>query len=752
MIAPKTILICLVLFFTSIIFGLTWNNQPSIKKASAPADVFSAERAFVHVEKLASVSRAMGTDGHSQAVDYLTSTLEEMGLQPEVQTAEFLENDYSHRLMGWVQNILVRVPGRDPSASSPILIAAHYDTEFNTTGAGDNAAAVAAMLESIRALQAGNTSKHDLIFMFTDGEEMAQIGAQAFVEAHPWSRDVGLVLNFDGRGNSGQVFLFETSDDNANLLEALLASGAPVRGSSVSDDVYRLMGNTTDFGHLLQISEAQGLNFAHIGGAVNYHNQGDRPKALSLSTLQHQGELMLNAARHFGNQGVPDKASHSKVYFSLPILGLIYYSMELNVPLTILVAILFIAALVVGLRNKTVRPFALVGGFFWFLLSGVTAAILSIIVWQIFGIQTETFSGHGHHDSLFLVVGLSLALMMTGSFFAFFRKRMTPQTVELAVALLVLALTVILTLFIPGGSYVFQFALLFYLIAFLIANFRKDTPSDRAAIIMAVGALPGTLLITIIMSWIFQAFPLDRLLLFVFVSVLMCGLWLGIYLMASQTHRWRFPLTALLVMVITGVTVKVLNSSPDAEQPHFTSLIYAQDADEEQSYWLSTVGLDDWNSQYIKGDVDVLEQPLFFPNSSSRHHTAEAPDVALDAPTLEVLEEDEDDLQKIRIVRIKSPRGGHLKIAANEGLEFYSASINDLFLGTTFRSVRVLGIPEEGIEMVLAYDKDKELTLRVMNWQEGLPPSLVKSSPAHIPTTDFVMYQFSTMVTKSFQL
>ncbi len=87
-----------------------------------------------------------------------------------------------------------------------------------TLGASDDGSGVATLLETARALQAGPPIKNDVIFLFTDGEEVGLLGAQAFVEQHPWAKEVGLVLNFDTGGDTGIVYTYETSPGNARLI------------------------------------------------------------------------------------------------------------------------------------------------------------------------------------------------------------------------------------------------------------------------------------------------------------------------------------------------------------------------------------------------------------------------------------------------------------------------------------------------------------------------------------------------------
>jgi Peptidase family M28 len=44
-------------------------------------------------------------------------------------------------------------------------------------------------------------------------------GSQINVDEHPWAKEIGVVLNFDARGNSGPSIMFETSDGNSWLVD-----------------------------------------------------------------------------------------------------------------------------------------------------------------------------------------------------------------------------------------------------------------------------------------------------------------------------------------------------------------------------------------------------------------------------------------------------------------------------------------------------------------------------------------------------
>jgi len=106
--------------------------------------------------------------------------------------------------------VIVRVPGTRSSAPD-VLITAHYDSVPVGPGAGDDGVSVAAMLETMRALKAGKPLKNDVVFLFTDGEELGWLGAKAFAQQDPEMDRVGVAFAFEGWPKSGPTEMRATS-------------------------------------------------------------------------------------------------------------------------------------------------------------------------------------------------------------------------------------------------------------------------------------------------------------------------------------------------------------------------------------------------------------------------------------------------------------------------------------------------------------------------------------------------------------
>ena len=127
--------------------------------------------------------------------------------------------------------------------------------------------------------------ERDLIVLFPDGEEDGFHGSHLFVNEHPWARDVGIVLNFDARGNSGPSIMFETSEENGWLISQFAQAVNQPLATSLSMDIYQVLPNDTDL-TVFKRAGMGGLNFAFGSGLAYYHTADDTPANLDQRTLQ----------------------------------------------------------------------------------------------------------------------------------------------------------------------------------------------------------------------------------------------------------------------------------------------------------------------------------------------------------------------------------------------------------------------------------------------------------------------------------
>ena len=88
-------------------------------------------------------------------------------------------------------NIIAEIPGTDPKLKDEVvMLGAHFDSWHAGTGATDNAAGSAAMMEAVRILKAtGLKPKRTIRIALWTGEEQGIIGSRAFIKDHFGTRD-----------------------------------------------------------------------------------------------------------------------------------------------------------------------------------------------------------------------------------------------------------------------------------------------------------------------------------------------------------------------------------------------------------------------------------------------------------------------------------------------------------------------------------------------------------------------------------
>ena len=131
----------------------------------------------------------------------IVDELARLAYKPQVQVG-FACSEYGD--CATVNNVVARLDGSAPG--SAVLLAAHYDSVPAAPGDSDDGAGVAAVLEIARALQSLPRPRNSIIFLIDDGEEAGLLGARAFVDSHPWAKEVRAAVNLDARGTSGPSF------------------------------------------------------------------------------------------------------------------------------------------------------------------------------------------------------------------------------------------------------------------------------------------------------------------------------------------------------------------------------------------------------------------------------------------------------------------------------------------------------------------------------------------------------------------
>jgi Peptidase family M28 len=494
------------LLLALVVFGTISLHRPPPAKAGGPTD-FSYERALEHLRQFATEPHPVSSAAHDRVRDYIMNELRRRGLEPELQTTEVLSqkfNPQTGRAVGKVpvQNIIAQLRGTSPG-SQAVMLCAHYDSVPPSPGANDDGAGVATLLETLTAVRAGGRLKNDLILLFTDGEELGLVGAQAFANNNPLSKNVGVVLNFEARGSCGPVFMFETSDINGDLIKEFARSVPHPFANSMMFSLYQLLPNNTDMTMFRRIG-LQGLNFAYIGCVTNYHSPSDNLNSIDTASLQHMGSYALALTRGFGDSSL-ELAGGESVYFDLFGKRLITYSQKWVLPLGLLVVVLVAAVIGWGLKTGglTMR------GIGWGALGFLASVIASTIVLSLLSLLVPT-DDRGNAASttlgLFALCFAVVLFIITLAVYIFLVRK--TDVVNLSAGALVwwVLCLVLSVVALNGASYLFTWPTLLGIVPLLIllASRRRHVHPLVPVFVIAVVTLPSVALLTWTMLGIVQ--------------------------------------------------------------------------------------------------------------------------------------------------------------------------------------------------------------------------------------------------------
>lgn len=375
MLVLSLVLFALILFLTFVSY-----RPPAPKPADVPPSEFSGTRAREVLYKLVGdgVPHPVGSTGNAAVREQIVAILTQFGYNPEIQTG-FTCNEFG--VCAALHNVLARLDGRQ--AAPAVLLAAHYDSVPAGPGASDDGAGVAAVIEIARVLKALPPPKDPIIILIDDGEEAGLLGARAFIEGHPWAKDVRAAVNIEARGSSGPSFMFETGSANNWLVQLYSAMvpqplAHPMTGS-IYYVVYKQLPNDTDF-TLFKGAGYQGFNFAYIGDVVHYHTPLDNFENADPRSLEHHGENALATLLALANTGLQNPPPGEAVFFDVFARWFVHWPTGWTPLLALVAAALLLVETVFLVRSGRLALRDFLWGFLAWLAVIVAAATLALVL------------------------------------------------------------------------------------------------------------------------------------------------------------------------------------------------------------------------------------------------------------------------------------------------------------------------------------------------------------------------------------
>lgn len=635
-------------------------RPPRPVDATAPDTAFSSERAMKHVEQIAQRPHPMGSADHDRVRDYIVGQLSALGLSPQIQQTTAIGTRY--REAGRVQNILARLPGSDPTRQA-VLVMVHYDGVEAGPAAADDGAGCAALLETLRALRASKRPlAHDIVALFTDGEEAGLLGAAAFVREHPWVKDIGVVLNFEARGTSGRSYMFETGSGNLDVVRALRSAG-DVTAGSVFATIYRALPNDTDLSEIALL-DLPALNFAFADGVERYHTSNDDVAHLNPGSLQHHGAQMLALARTFGTEPLPRARTGDGVFFDLPIIGLVVYPRGLEIPLALL-ALLLVGTLVVRDRKGVVI--------------GVVATLVAVVVSGLAGwIVGKLLHGPLQWSGLNAIGLVLLALAVTGACYAVATRWSSERGLHVGALVVWLVIALFLSVRVPTTGYLFTWPLLFSAAAALLTrgNMIAEWLAAAVTALVLVGLFYG---VSVIMLGVAGAGAIALSVVASLIALLLAPL---LAIIAGDARWAGAPWLAgagIAFLVIAGLTVH-----PSSDHPRRSALVYAENADSTDAWLGAFQSTDQWTRDVI-GEKNP-RAPVWTTRllgNGNHFDGRKAERVSLAAPSVTLVQDTVTSGGRRIALRVKAPAGTTALAMRARGARVEASSIDGRAVDTT---------------------------------------------------------------------
>ena len=681
------ILVLPILLLVGTYISFELNEFSSYKTAKTPSTdtAFNISNVMQTMKEISQRPHPLGSQENARIRAYIVQKLQSFGIETSLQETEIV----SGNMLARVSNIIAQLNGVNAD-NKALMLMTHYDSVANSNGANDAGYAVATLIETMRVIAQQGTQKNNIILLISDGEEDGLLGAKAFMQQHPLAESIGMVLNFEARGNKGPVLMFESSSNNNKLIQQFSAAAPKPIADSLFSSIYKLMPNNTDFS-ITKSADISGLNFAFIDGKYAYHSAKDSIDNVSEQTIRHAASYALSLTEHFANTDLPVSADSEAIFFNLLNSYFMSYSFTIAY-LLLFIAIVLVVVLKRQLSNNNKQTVNWLKGMVvvflqWILNIGLATLLMSVII-NMLGLNYYQQTASGNYilvgllvlalalQSLWinmengqlrlkglviifiLVVGLSIlsgldivvalivGLLISGLIFVLVKIKVNRHFMQFYHISAWLLLALVTTILMPQVSHVFVLPILFLLIVEVIKNsYFKDV-----AFLSIIGVVLAWLMW---MSYIYFFFigigDMAPGLVTLMGAMLLGLIYPYIFLHVKQIGYWSF--TAYFAVALVILASPAIMSPFNSDTPKPNEVFYLLDENKGEAYWASADRqLDDWSSGMLGGDnLQRVDNPVY-QGSGKKYWLAPAQKLAIsDLQIAKISDEKTHDSRQIKL-------------------------------------------------------------------------------------------------------
>ncbi|MEN8966414.1 MAG: M20/M25/M40 family metallo-hydrolase [Polaribacter sp.] len=535
-----------------------------------------------------------------------------MGLEVEIQTQTAINKKWLAATTA--ENIIAKIKGT--TTGKALMLLTHYDSNpHSSLGASDAGSGVVTILEGIRAFLAKNqTPKNDIIILITDAEELGLLGAQAFVDTHTLTKDVGLILNFEARGSGGPSYvLMETNGKNSKLLSEFIAAKPNFpAANSLMYSIYKKLPNDTDLTVFREDANINGFNFAFIGDHFDYHTAQDSYESLDRETLLHQADYFTTTLKHFSNCNLENLNSDEDfVYVNFPFIKLLSYPFSWVTPMLITCVIVFLLLLFFGISLNKIAVKNTLRGFIPFLVALILCGGISFSLWKLLLVihpqYNDILHGFTYNGYTYITAFVFLNLWILFTIYKRTSKVEKPINLLIAPIFFWLIINFIISIYLKGAGF-FIIPVISALLILAISIFM-DLEEKTKRILCTILSIPTIY----IFAPLVKMFPVGLGLKILFVSALFIVLVFGLMILSFHQKKsfWTQKWSAILAIIFFGIAT--YNSGFSIENKKPNSIVYIENSDDKTAYFgtynstLDSYTEQVFNGNFTKGSIQNAE-------------------------------------------------------------------------------------------------------------------------------------------------
>lgn len=687
-------------------------------------DEFQLARAMADIEVIAQRGHPIGSADHDRVRDYLLGRMRQLGLEVRTQTGVAAESRKFGKLGfvggGAVENLIGVLPGKDRSLP-PLVVQAHYDSVSNSPGAADDSTGVAVALDVARAIEAKGQPTRDVVLLLTDGEESGLLGARAFYDHDPLAGRIGMVLNMEARGGGGRVSMFETSNDNGQLIDAFRKVTPNSTSTSLAVFMYKHMPNDTDLTVVKQKGLA-GLNYAFIGSEFDYHANSSTPANQDRGSVQHMGQQVLATAKAFAYAPTLPGKAPDKVYSDVLGHVIVAYPPWVGWLVWLAGVGLSVAALA---RARREEPLSWVEG-----LKGVAALLLATIATGALALGARRLSGSpmdfaGEHPLLaqfdrFEIALTALGLASLVLIFALLAGwRPKPWSAWAGVLAVGALLSLAAQILAPTVGFLTAWPLLVAAVIAMIAAYPGkgsfSAPASLAAMVVLGGLSLGQTLY--VFDFVVLGIGVD-----VPPALAPLALLVALILTPLLWSRARWQVLGGAAALALGVAVVLLIRFTDPaspRHPRLTEVYYVAEADTGKFWRVSALPDDDAWTKAVLGADGGKTATRAWTGFGDKVLMAPAAPIVVAKPQVTV-EKAADGRVTVHVIQAADARDLRLSVTSDKPVK--AVTVNGERKPMGLREIKVRwSAPGKPVDIVLETAPGSKLDLAVAELREGWP-------------------------------